>query len=91
MAHLAHGATYGSPRSARCAGDGPRRHPNLPHRSHHRPARQSALSLSWPFLVPRKRCKARGRVLRGCWVPVHGFGVSVRLRGLERVLVVFGG
>ena len=33
-------------------------------------------------LVPRKRCKARGRVLVGYWVSVHGFGVSVRLRGL---------
>ena len=42
-------------------------------------------------LGSKKRCKARGRVLRGCWVSVHGFGVSVRLRGSERVLVVFGG
>ena len=56
------------------------------------PARQSWFSLSHGrVLGSRKRCKARGRVLVGCWVSVHGFGVPVRLRGLERVLVVFGG
>ena len=48
-------------------------------------------SLSWPVLGSKKRYEARGRVLVGCWVSVHGFGAFVRLRGLERVLVVFGG
>ena len=38
-----------------------------------------------------KRCKQRRRSIWGCPVSIHGFGVLVRLRGLERVLVVFGG